>query len=1068
MRWKQYPLVSISHPKAVLGAFFAFLVACSVILLAYPKVDIDPTFNNMIMPNDPDRAPNEAQKLVFGDDEYMVVAVESPDTVFNVETLAKIYRITQAVLRIDGVRDVYSLAKAHDIRTSAGGAMIDTSDLMTEPPTTPAEVARIEKEAFANPTIPRTLVSDDKKVASINIELATTHIDVKARSAVIDQIKDVVGAETKTGNEKLHFAGFPYASNLSGTMMIGDMLIFSLLCGGLLIIIMWLIHRNLQGVIASMFVAFVAVAGTYALATVMGVKISMPLSSMMVFVIALAMEYAIYVAFAYTGHMTDEVERGRKVRDFRLVLSEATWSVSGAVTISAVTTSIGFLSMWSNPVPELSKMGWLMAFGTVLAGFGALTILPAFGSMWPVPVDVTKRKRSVFQAFLVKLADSSVRRPWLHLTIALLIGAWGVGGWMQLDHETDAMQYFRPGASIRKDETFMRERMSGTTMMPVVIEGKSPEFFKEPKNLAMLEDIERYALTLPNVTYAVSHADHLKLMNRAMHGDSQAFYKLPDSRATVEQYLVLHGKPEQFRPVVSDDYSSAAIQLRLNTMSSSVLKMVETDIEAYAKSHYPEATTNALGTTLLVHRAFDVMATSMLFNIAQAMLAIWIVLIIVFRSLKLGTLALIPNAIPIILNYGFLGWVGHSLDPPASVTGCIALGIAVDDTIHYFKWWQKEMMQHTASSAEAVRSTMHHNGRAMVFSSLVLASAFGVMAFSQYGTLVWIGIMMSVTTVNALLCDLLVTPTLLRLVTNSLPVPDAKKALALITRPFKQTITSPERNRFSHYSDDEIRQMHTYDVFGIAGKSVIRHGWLAGTRRLLHELDLKPGMRVLEIGVGSGASAMVMAKAYGVEVFGVDISEYCVHKAIKTAIKNDLEDQCHFVTANAMNLPFHAASFDAVVMEGLAAYTNTCKLFGEAHRVLKPGGRIGFHDWCWALEVPPANLVKLTDLVGCSCPAGSLSFYTRAGWTEQVKSCDFDIKFSEQFPFCFFGIKQSIDDEGLWGVIRMFARMMARKAALLKALDIITFLGKYEGWFGYTLCVGEKAAGEGPAGTSPA
>jgi predicted RND superfamily exporter protein len=204
----------------------------------------------------------------------------------------------------------------------------------------------------------------------------------------------------------------------------------------------------------------------------------------------------------------------------------------------------------------------------------------------------------------------------------------------------------------------------------------------------------------------------------------------------------------------------------MDTMSSTVQRQLEEQLEAYLKEQFPTYQTNLVGTNLLTHRAFDEMATSMLRSLGFATLLIWIVMMIGLRSIKLGTLSLIPNLAPSILVYSLLPLIGQPLDPPTAVTGAIALGILADDTIHAFKTFLKHRVVPGADGVSAVQSMLSEVGKPMVLSSVVVGVGFSIMLMSRYGTLVWMGIMMMIVVTTALVWETVCTPAMLRLFGN--------------------------------------------------------------------------------------------------------------------------------------------------------------------------------------------------------------------------------------------------------------------------------------------------------------
>lgn len=751
---------TVTHPTSVLIAWLSFTLLMVSAILFLPGLNLDPGFKNMIMSNDADKALNIEAKSMFGDDEVIVIAIEHPKGVFNLDTLNKIHRISSAALDIVGVKDVRSLTDIDNIRDDGG--VLNVDDLIVDMPTDSAEVQVIKEYASRNHTYVNNVVSEDLRIAGINVELDPDYPEESQRAEVVEALLAIVENERINGEEEIYVTGFPVASYFGGKYMLEDMLLFAIVCGFIIIGLMWLIYRNIVGIIATMFVSMLGVVGVYGVMALLGIKVSMPLSSMMIFVMALGMEYSLYIAYAYVEKVYGHSKPEQALAVHKDTLRSALHDVKGPVLISVTTTAIAFASMWSNPVPELAKMGVLLAFGAILVGVAAMTVVPACISRFCFTLDPSSKPNPWVSGVMDKIGHATSKHPKKHLLVMAAIMFMAILGWSRLSHDTNAMEYFKEDTSVRVGDDFVTTHLGGTTFLQAIIQSPERDTFSRPDMLEKLDALQRFAETLPHVTKTFSHADNIKLINREMNEGDATYFSIPENQDLIAQYLLLTDIND-FHWVVDEAHRNASVLIKMDTKSAATLIDVERAIEAELATAFPLFNTNVVGTNLLVHRGFDVMATSMLVSLGQALVAIWVLLCFVFKSVRLATLAIISNAIPVALIYAILGWMGKPLDPPAAVTGAIALGIAIDDTIHFFKTWLKEMDRNGQDSRLAVKETLRQIGRPMVLSTLVMGFGFGIMLLSQYGTLYWMAIMLCAAAGSALIADLVVTPALLSL-----------------------------------------------------------------------------------------------------------------------------------------------------------------------------------------------------------------------------------------------------------------------------------------------------------------
>jgi uncharacterized protein len=757
-----YPL-AIRRPKLVLMLWGLVFFGTAFVIAVFPKMRLDPSVRSLINRDDPDLAFDRTAKEKLSDDELIVVAIGAPRSVFDVPTLTYLDHLTTQIEKLPHIRKVYSLTRADNIRGRGGTLVAD--DLITELPKTQEDLARIVRETFENPIYPNTLVSTDQRAASINIEMKAGHGTVEDAETsdrlfeIIEQAEPLKPADVET-----HVTGFAIASHIGGTYMLEDQLRFSAGAAAVLAIIMFFVLRCWQGVAFTMAVSFVGVQVVYGVLVLAGFAVTMPLSSMSAFMTAIGMEYSVYVAFAYMH----AAETGPPGSDRSAVLAESLRDVRFTVIMSAACTAAAFASITTSPIGDLKVLGVLMCIGTLVCCIAAITIIPAFVTLFGFPIRTPERRtHQRLQRLIDRIGHLDCHRPYRVLAALLIIVAIGAVLISRTQTDVEPFQYFRKSSQIRIAHDFVTEHMAGDGMLPAVIVANDVDTFKDPENLRKLDEIARYAAGLPHVTKVLSHADHIKLMNQALVSGAPADFKLPSSRQAVEQFLLLHNQPDDFHAWIDSDYRIAGVTIRMDTSSSTVLADNERLLEAYMKQQFPAFDARAVGTANLAGRSLDVTSMSLVTGILTAAVLIWIIMVIGFRSIRIGSLALIPTLPPALMVYATLPVIGHSLDPPTSITGVIALGIAIDDTTWFLSTWVTQRRK--TDNVNAVKQTLSAIGRPMVLSSMVLGSGFMIMLLSKYLVLFWSGIMMVLVAFWSIFFDVLCTPTLVRLLDPKLP-----------------------------------------------------------------------------------------------------------------------------------------------------------------------------------------------------------------------------------------------------------------------------------------------------------
>ena len=268
----------------------------------------------------------------------------------------------------------------------------------------------------------------------------------------------------------------------------------------------------------------------------------------------------------------------------------------------------------------------------------------------------------------------------------------------------------------------------------------------------------------PEVAHVQAFPDIMKRLNRNMNGDEPAFHRLPDDLALAAQYLLLYELSLPFGNDLNDriDVSKSATRMTVvvPSLSGQELRALDARAEAWLGANAPNIATAASGISMvfahLSHRNIE----SMLRGTIIAMGLISLILILVFRSMRMGLVSLLPNFIPAAISFGLWGYLVGRVGLAASVVTVVAFGIIVDDTIHFLTMYLKARKD-GLPAPEAVRSTFNTVGQALTTTTAVLSAGFLVFSASGFEVSWALGILVTITIIIALLTDFLLLPALL-------------------------------------------------------------------------------------------------------------------------------------------------------------------------------------------------------------------------------------------------------------------------------------------------------------------
>ncbi|MEA3428342.1 MAG: cyclic nucleotide-binding domain-containing protein, partial [Thermodesulfobacteriota bacterium] len=366
--------------------------------------------------------------------------------------------------------------------------------------------------------------------------------------------------------------------------------------------------------------------------------------------------------------------------------------------------------------------------------------------------------------FFGMLADNIIKiiysNKWLVLTFFLGFAA-AIGFFtFQVKVDNDLLGYFKKSSAIRTRSEILHNDLAGAQTFFIRIDSGFPGAFKQPENLAYVAQIQKYMSEKGWFDKTKSLADDISIIHREMNNGDEKYFKVPDSTYLIAQYLLFLHRDEISRYVTAD-FSEANILVRHNISSSYELDEALQDLEQYIKKTLnPHFLWKFTGENILVNAAADSMAEGQAKSLSLVLAVIFIIMSILFVNVKAGALSLIPNLFPIVLNFGIMGIFGIPLNTGTAMVAAIAIGIAVDDTIHLMSRYNTEMRV-LQSQDKAVNVCIHAEIRPVISTSIALSLGFAVLGFSNFVPVISFGLLSSMVMIFAIIGDLFITPILL-------------------------------------------------------------------------------------------------------------------------------------------------------------------------------------------------------------------------------------------------------------------------------------------------------------------
>lgn len=758
-------MTSITKHPFVCIAILVVLTA--IFMIPLPGLIVDPSSEGMMIPDDPDKDYYDEVKEIYGDDLLLTVSIASDD-IFKEDILQSIENLSDKInditLNINGkdtevVTRVISLTTVTNITDREGD--LDTGKLIEYIPSEIDELERIKKDALRNETFLNDIVSKDGKVAAINAYLlASPSGYITYNHEITSKVQEFIDIETerlkKLGiNSKIFEIGFPYIKVKITEYIEKDMRKLVPICLLITLTIFWLTFRSFTAVVTPIATGILSVTWTLGFMAFVGYPINAITSAIPILLIVIGCSEDVHMISEYRHQL-------RAGNDKLTAIKKMATKTGLAIFLTSFTTIAGFLALTINKIPMIKEFGIITAVG--LACNFAITILfvPTYFRFAKAPKRFTakleKKHSSIFKSIEEFLCHVAMNKRALVIIATTIIVILGVVGTIKVKTDSDYISFFKEDSEIRERMNNLHSNISGAKSILIVIDTGQEDGVKNPKIMAGIAKFQDYLNQRFDKTISV--ADYIKIMHREMNGGDMEFFKIPESEELISQYLLMI-EGDDLERVLESTYSQACIVVRHNYVGSwQVNKKLEA-IRGMGKQLFPKhVQVRITGIDILDNKASDYMSQGQALGLGIAVVLIFLIISILFISPKVGLLAMIPNVIPILTNFGIMGWFNIPLNPGTSIVAVIVLGIAINDTIHLLVSFQEELKS-TNDQNEAMRNTIKRELLPVMSTSFALALGFCIMISSNFVSNIYFGCLVALAMLIAFASDLFVTPALL-------------------------------------------------------------------------------------------------------------------------------------------------------------------------------------------------------------------------------------------------------------------------------------------------------------------
>lgn len=706
----------------------------------------------------PQRMAFEEMQAVFNKNENasIVIAPKSGD-VFNKATLTMIQEITDEAwqvpysTRVDSVTN-FQHTWSEDDDMVVEDLVLDV-DAMDE-----AALTRAKQIAISEPNLVNRMISPQGHVTVVNITVTLPEENLS--EAVLETAAYVRGLSAKYEaaypEHDFYHTGIVFMNNSFATEAQKDAQTLVPLMFLAIVVVLWLLLRSFTGTLSTVLIIIFSITATMGISGWLGFYLSTATVNVPTLVMTLAVADCVHVIASMLFAMRNGKTKAEAI-SFSMKLNLM------PIFITSVTTSIGFLTLNFANVPVLRDLGNLTAIGVMLAFVFSVTILPALLMIMPMR---TKQKAQATSGRMEQFAEWVIARHRQLLPLSALLVVVSVYFTMQNQINDVATDYFDDTTEFRQSTDFQEANISGMSTIDFALYSEQESGLNTPEMLQAVANFSDWLSAQDEVDHVATVADTFKRLNKNMHSDDESWYRLPLEQELAAQYLLLY---EMSLPYGLDlnnqidiDKSATRITVTMQNLGSNEFTEFEQRANNWIAEHAPQYKLTAGSPSLMFAHIGEENMNSMLEGTVLALLLISGLLVFALRSWRLGLISLLPNLLPALIGFGIWGLYSAEINMGLSVVLSMALGIIVDDTVHFLSKY-RVAREEGKNPEDSIRYSFSSVGRALWITTLVLSIGFLVLSMSSFALNADMGMLCAIIIVTALAVDFLFLPAFLML-----------------------------------------------------------------------------------------------------------------------------------------------------------------------------------------------------------------------------------------------------------------------------------------------------------------
>lgn len=734
-------------------SLIAFLIIVCSSVLQIQNFSLDASSESLSLEGDNNLELYFATQETFGSDESLVISYSVKDgTILSKDQIISLRSFRDDLLELEGINSVVSILDV-SLFQSPPLSLVELASEVYTIDNGKADQSLISKEFKNSPLYSNNLVSADLKTTALLIPLANDDpriiIDDEVLRLLIEKIRLTMDAYRDEAT--LYLGGVPMIRNDVIDFIKSDLVVFSLAVILTMTIMLTILFRKIRWVLIPITISVIGALFMTGLISSIGWKVTVISSNFFSLLLVMTLSVIIHLVVRYREISNQNLDQNNS-ETIRQTLNQ----MIRPCLYTVITTIAAFASLTASHVQPVIDFGLMMSIGVTVAFVLSFIGFTIFMMLLKKPKSSQESKKSFALKKLALMADKKGKSIILSFIVVALISTFGLS---KLSVENSFINYFKKDTEIYQGLNFIDKELGGTIPLEIVFNDLASAYWADASLREDFHGIHNYLEQIPSIGKVLSIDTFMQVLKEANNGKTPNGFLLTLGKNNMPDFA----KSQVLKPHISDVTDQIRIVARVKeTMNGLERNQLILDIKKslIENFYFDEDDFYFTGTFSLYNNLLQSLFSSQIKTIFTVFSIIFVLFVIVFRSISVALIAVIPNTLPSLIILGLMGLIGIPLDIMTITIAAIAIGIGIDNAIHYISRFKTELLVDGDFVSSMYRA---HNsiGVSMFYTAATVAIGFAVLILSHFIPSIYFGIFMAIAMLSAVIVNLTLLPKLL-------------------------------------------------------------------------------------------------------------------------------------------------------------------------------------------------------------------------------------------------------------------------------------------------------------------